>query len=134
MYINSPEKFADWFNGKYPGVHRWITTEDVNDMTVCELIGRYRYYSKSLDGETIRGILQYEQLRKKRSTQPTLEDKQELPKCKRCKQPLPPESERKRGRPKEYCPGCEPFRNTERYRRWRKHKKRILVKSISIGV
>ena len=134
MEIISQEQFAGWFNDKYPGAHRWITTQDVNDMTVCGLIGRYRYYSLSREGETVRGILAYEQMREKRSVKPILEDKQEPSKCKRCKQPLPPEPRGKKGRPREYCPGCESFRNKERYRRWRERKKRILVKRPSGGV
>jgi len=60
MEIISQEQFAGWFNEKYPGVHRRITTEDVIDMTVCGLIGRYRYYRLSQDGENVRGILAYE--------------------------------------------------------------------------
>ena len=125
MEITSPEKFARWFNDKYQGAYRKIDDEDVRDLTTCGLIGRYRYYSLSRDGETIRGILEYEHMREKRSAQPTLEDKQEPPKCKRCEQPLHPEPERKRGRPREYCRSCESLRNIERNRKWRKRKRRL---------
>ncbi|MFC1938452.1 hypothetical protein ACFLWH_02210, partial [Chloroflexota bacterium] len=61
MYSTNPKAFADWFNLKYPGAYRSITTNDIADMTTCGLIGRYRYYSPSQDGETIRAVLQYEQ-------------------------------------------------------------------------
>ena len=71
------------------------------DMTTSRLIGHYRYYSKALDGETIRALLEYEQLREKRSQQKSAEDKLEPPKCRMCRQPLSPESESKTGRPKE---------------------------------
>ncbi len=91
MYITSPQKFAAWFNEKYPGAYRRITTKDVEDMTTCGLIGLYRYYSPPQDGETIRGILQYEQLREKRFEQDSIEDKFEPSKCRMCGQPLLPE-------------------------------------------
>ena len=77
MEITSPDKFAVWFDNKYQGAYRKMNTEDVRDMTTCGLIGRYRYYSLSQDGETVRGILEYEHMREKRSAQPTPEDKQE---------------------------------------------------------
>ena len=72
--ITRPEAVVTYFNEKYPGAYRQITAEDVEDMTTSGLIGRYRYYSTSQDGETIRGLLQYEQLREKRSTQKPTED------------------------------------------------------------
>ncbi len=133
MEIASPEKFAVWFNDKYQDAYRKINAEDVRDMTTCGLIGRYRYYSLSQDGETVRGILQYEQVREKRSAQPTLEEKQEPPKCNMCGELLPQQPEGKKGRPREYCSGCESSRNKERYRRCRKRKKGLFAKSSSGG-
>ena len=96
--IANPGKFAARFNEKYPGAYRQVTAQDVRDMTTCHLIGRYECYLKD-DLEFIRGILQYEQMREKRSAQPTPEEKLEPTKCKKCKQPLPPEPEGKKGRP-----------------------------------
>ena len=133
MFIRSPIEFADWFNKKYPGAYRPITAVDVRELTKCGLIAHYRYYSLSQDGETIRGILQYEQLRQKKSTQESTEGKLEPPKCKMCEKPLPPEPEDKKGRPREYCTGCESSRNRERYRKWRKRKKKLLVERTSGG-
>ena len=130
MFNKSPEKFAALFNEKYPGTYRQVTAQDVRDMTICCLIGRYECYLKD-DLEFIRGMLQYEQLREKRYARPTLEAKQEPPKCKRCAQPLPLEPEIKRGRPKEYCSICESLRNIERNRKWRKRKKRLSAKDSS---
>ena len=127
MFDTSSGKFAALFNEKYPGAYRKVTAQDVRDMTTCCLIGRYGFYLRD-DLELVRGVLQYEQMREKRSAQPTLEDSQEPPKCKRCKQSLRPEPEGKRGRLREYCPSCEPFRNTERYRKWRKRKERLLAR------
>ena len=125
MFISSPEQFADWFNEKYPGAYRPVTTEDIQDMTNCGLIGRYRFYREPQDGEIVRGILQYEQLREKRSTEETHKvDRLELSKCKRCGQSLPLEPEDKTGRPKEYCPDCEPFRNRARVKDWRRRQKK----------
>ena len=89
MLTASPEKFAAWFNMKYPGVHRLITGRDIKDMTTCGLIGHRQYYSQSEDGETIRALLQYEQLRQKRIQERSKEEKSEPLKCKRYGQPLP---------------------------------------------
>ncbi len=93
MLITSSEKFAAYFNMKIPGAYRMITGQDVRDMIECGLVRKYGGYYSQADLERIRAILQYEQMREKRPTQPTLEDKQEPPKCKRCKQPLPLEPE-----------------------------------------
>lgn len=127
MFIKSPEEFATWFNEKYPGAYRRISTADVKNLIACELIHKYGLYSTSQDGKTVMAILQYEQMQEKESAKPTLEDKQEPPKCTRCEQPLPPESNIKTGRPKEYCYACTSFRNKDRQmklrRRRRKHGK-----------
>ncbi|MFC1979561.1 hypothetical protein ACFLVS_01620 [Chloroflexota bacterium] len=48
MDITSPDKFAAWFNKTYLGAYRSITARDIEDMTICGLIGRYRYYSPPL--------------------------------------------------------------------------------------
>ncbi|MFC1902549.1 hypothetical protein ACFLX4_00565 [Chloroflexota bacterium] len=133
MEITSPDKFAAWFNLRYPGAYRQITTEDVRDMTSCGLIHRYRYYSPPQDGETIRAILQYEQMREKRSAKQDTKDRLESPSCKMCSQPLPIEPKVRKGRPREYCSSCELLRNRERYRRWRERKKKLLVESTSGG-
>jgi hypothetical protein len=74
MFVTSPEKFAEWFNAKIPGTNRKITAADVRLMTECNLIGRYRFYERQ-DLETIRGILQYEQLRENRPVQQAEEEK-----------------------------------------------------------
>jgi hypothetical protein len=117
MFITSPEKFAEWFNKKYKGTHRQILTDDVKDMTVCGLVHRFGYYGESTDGETIRGILQYEQLRENRSLQQEKENKP--PTCKICGQPLLANPQGTIGRPKEYCSGCERHRNRERQKKLR---------------
>ena len=123
MEITSPEKFATWFNGKYQGAYRKISAEDVRDLTTCGLIGRYRYYSLSRDGETVRGILQYGQMREGRPTQ-EVHDEAEPPKCKMCGRSLPVEPEDKSGRPKEYCAGCELFRDKERKKKSRRLRRK----------
>jgi hypothetical protein len=124
MFITSPEKFAAWFNEKYPGAYRRVTGDDIRELTTCGLICRYRYYSLSQDGETIRGILQYEQMREKRFEQEYREDKLEPPRCRICGQLLPPEPASKTGRPREYCFGCESFRNKERKKKSRRRRKK----------
>ncbi len=131
---SNPNRFAAWFNMTYQGAYRSMTIDDIRDLTECGLIHRHGYYSASQDGETIRGVLQYEQKREKRFTKQDNRDEQEPAKCRMCGQPLTPEPERKKGRPKEYCFNCESYRATERYRKWRKRKKRLLVKSTSGGV
>ena len=117
---SNPNRFAAWFNMTYQGAHRRITTEDVEDMTTCGLIGRYRYYSTSQDGGIIRGILQYEQMRETRSAQKATEDKLEPPKCKMCGKTLAPSPDHRSGRPKEYCSECERLRNRDRQKRLRR--------------
>jgi len=120
----NPGKFAAWFNSVVTGAYRKITTQDIRDMETCGLIRRYGGYYHRMDLETARGILQYEYMRKKGPAKSSNDNKQEPPKCKMCEQPLSPEPENMRGRPREYCPSCESSRNRERYRRWRKRKKR----------
>ena len=36
MVTSSPEKFAEWFNDKYPGVYRKVVTDDVKDMRTVD--------------------------------------------------------------------------------------------------
>ena len=127
----NPDKFAAWFNLVVPGAYRQITTQDIRDMTECKLLRCYGGYYSRTDLETVRALLQYEQMREKRSAKVLREDKSEPACCKKCGQPLPSEPEGKKGRPREYCPSCESFRNAERYRRWRKKKRRPRHKSPS---
>jgi hypothetical protein len=63
--IVKPEDFAAWFNKAIPGAYRSITTQDIQDMVTSGSIGHYGYYMQ-LDIETVRAILQYEQLRENR--------------------------------------------------------------------
>ena len=121
MLITSPRKFASLFNEKYIGANRQITVEDVICMTSCKLICRHDYYLRD-DLEIVRGVLEYEQMREQRSAQEPADNKLEPPKCKMCGQPLPPHHVGKRGRPLQYCQGCQSSRAKERYRKWRKRK------------
>ena len=123
MYITNPDKFAVWFSEKYPGAYRRITAEDVSDLTTCGLIGHHQYYSKSRDGETVRGILEYEQMMEKRFVKETIDNNQESPTCKICSQPLPTETDNKIGRPREYCPECQSLRNKDRQKRLRRRRR-----------
>jgi len=131
MFITHPEAFADLFNAKIPYARRKITSNDVRLMTKCNLIYKYGFYMQD-DLETIRGILEYEQLRENRPLAPTSEEKQEPPKCKKCNQPLPVEPEGKIGRPRKYCLTCEPFRNRDRQRKLSDGRKRGRIESPSI--
>ena len=110
--IVSPDKFALWFNAVVPA-YRDITVQDVRDLTKCGLIWRYKYYGLQ-DIETVRAILQYEQLRDERS-----QKEDATRKCKRCGQVLPIQTNRTRGRLHEYCNSCEKFRSKERQEKWR---------------
>jgi len=69
------------------------------------------------------GILQYEQLRQKREKKATDHEQDQPYCCKLCGEPLPPEPEGKRGRPREYCDDCESKRAKERNSKWRKRRK-----------
>lgn len=93
----NPDKFAAWFNSVVPGAYRKVDARDVRDMTECGLIGRYGYYGR-LDLETAGAILQYEQMREKRSAKPLEEDEPKQPSCKMCGGPLPPQLEGREGR------------------------------------
>ena len=116
--VLSPDKFAEWFNSVVPGAYRKIDTQDVRDMTECGLIGRYNYYGRK-DIETVRAILQYEQLRQNREKRNEIKDADGDIHCRRCGVLLTDEQNGKRGRPKEYCADCELLRPRERNRKWR---------------
>ena len=112
-----PDKFAAEVNAKLLGAHRQITVDDVRDMVTCGLIGRYGYFI-NLDLETVRAVLQYEQLRLNRRKRDEIRDDNGVIHCRRCGVALA-KPEVKRGRPNEYCPDCEPFRGRERSMQWR---------------
>ena len=76
--LTSPDKFAAVFTTTFPGAYRIVTVQDVRDMTECRLIGKYGEYYGRADLETVRCILQYEQMREKQSAQYTREE-QHLP-------------------------------------------------------
>ena len=109
---HSPDKFAERFNSLFPGAYRQVDTQDILALVKCGLVCKYGFYSRD-DLEVIRGILQYEQLREERS-QP-----EDTPKtCKRCGELLLDNAVGK-GRPREYCQQCEPYRNRARYSNWK---------------
>ncbi len=112
------EQFAEWFHRVVPGTYRQITIQDVEDMTQCGLIGRYDEYIQ-LDIETVRAILQYEQLRENRQKRDELKDSEGIMHCRRCGVALS-KPDGKCGRPREYCPDCESSRSTRRYQKWRR--------------
>ena len=115
-FITSPDKFADLFNIKVPGAYREITASDIRDMTTCGIIGRYGYFIH-LDIETVRRILQYEQLRQNRQKRDEIRDSDGAIHCRRCGVVLD-KTDGKKGRPREYCPDCDRFRGRERRRKW----------------
>jgi hypothetical protein len=125
--ITSPEKFADLCNYKLPGAYRKVTPDDIRDMTTSRLIGRYGYYIH-LDIETVRAILQYEQLRENRQKRDEIRDDDGIVHCRRCGVVLVPKPKAKLGRPNEYCADCERFRGRERYRKWR-GRQRVMTMS-----
>ncbi len=125
---SNAERFADLFNTKLPGAYRQITVQAIRAMTDCGLIRRYGYYIHS-DLETVRAVLEYEQLLEKRMKKPAVEDKLEPPRCKICGQLLTTKPEGKKGRPREYCQKCEKSRYKERYRRWRARERKHCVRS-----
>lgn len=106
-----PDKFAAEVNAKLPGAHRQITVDDVRDMTSCGLIRKYGYYMHS-DTETVRSILQYKQLRQNRQKREEIRDEDGVINCRGCGVVLA-KPEGKRGRPKEFCEECQPFRGRE---------------------
>jgi len=59
--VSDPVKFASKFNMMVPGAYRYMTGDDIRRMENCGLIGRSGFFDRS-DLETVRGILQYEQV------------------------------------------------------------------------
>ena len=114
--IVKPEDFVAWFNKAIPGAFRSIGVEDVEDMTTCGLIGRYDHYIQ-LDIETVRAILQYEQLRQNRQKKDEIRDDKGAIHCRGCGVVLV-KPDGKRGRPREYCTACESSRASMRYQKW----------------
>jgi len=123
--IVKPEDFVAWFNKAIPGAYRNITAQDVRDMTTCGLIGRYGYYIQ-LDIQTVRAILQYEQLRQNRQKRDEIKDDDGMIHCRRCAVVLA-KPNGKRGRPNEYCDKCQPFRGRDRYLKWRSKQDAIAM-------
>jgi hypothetical protein len=124
MIEYSPKRFPAWFNEKYPGVFRSVSVQDIKDLITCNLICRPGYLLTTQDGETIRGLLEYEQLREKRSKQNPVENTLLPPVCKICGSPLPIKTVGEVGRPKEYCSDCDAFRNRERQRYFSANKRK----------
>jgi hypothetical protein len=123
MITDIPTKFSSWFNTRYAGIYRQITPEDLKDILDCGLICRYGYYSRSIDGEFIRRLLQYENLRDRRLAN-QVKDKKPLS-CKSCGQPLLTQPEGKIGRHKEYCSQCDCHRNRDRQKRLRSKRRKL---------
>jgi hypothetical protein len=119
MFISSPKAFAECFNAKIPDACRKITSDDVRLMRECKLIGRHNYYIRQ-DLETVRAVLQYEQLRQNRQKKDEIKDAEGGIHCRRCGKLLTTKQSGKKGRHREYCSGCEPFRVRERNRKWRR--------------
>jgi hypothetical protein len=130
MFIRSADEFAVWFNMSYPGAPRKITAVDVEILKGYKLIHRHGFYLTSEDGKTVMGVLKYVQMMEQRPRQEAC-DKAEARKCRLCGHALPIEPEDKTGRPKEYCPDCESFRNKERKRKSRRQHRehpKLLIK------
>jgi hypothetical protein len=123
--ITNIKKFVSWLNDILPGVYRQITVQDAQLLTKLGLIGRYGYYGHQ-DLETIRGLLRYEELREKRILKEEAQATIDVPRCTRCHQPLPPHPQDRRGRPIAYCATCQPYRNKERHRNWRRRKRAVM--------
>lgn len=117
----SPNKFSSLFNDAVPGAYRSITAQDVIDLTGCGLIGKYKFYG-SLDIETIRCILLYEELRLKRRQQYHSNRT-----CKRCGESLP-DVDGGRGRPREYWSECEKSRVRDRFTKHYQKKRSSIVR------
>lgn len=118
-FIVRAEDFANLFNAKVPGAYRQVTADDIRLLTQFGLIGRYNFYDTTNDLQTIIGILNYEQLREKRTQKETQEATDEPARCKLCGKPLPTQAESNKGRPREYCDSCQSSRTTMRGRKWR---------------
>jgi hypothetical protein len=123
-FRTSPNKFAEDFNEAVPGAYRRITTQDIVDMSECGLIGKYNCYPHN-DIETVRAILRYEEIRQKSIEKQPSDSISNIRTCRLCGMILPPEPIGKYGRPKEYCPSCEPVRARKRYQKWRSRRQAV---------
>lgn len=121
--IVKPEDFVAWFNKAIPDAYRQVTSDDIRLLPECGLIGRYGYYIH-LDIETVRAVLQYEQLQQNRQKRDEIRDEDGVIHCSRCGVALT-KPKTKRGRPREYCPDCESSRATRRYQKWRRKMKTV---------
>jgi hypothetical protein len=128
MFITSPEKIVEWFRLEVLGAYRNLTSQDIQDMINCGLIGRYGFYIRQ-DLETVSVVLQYDQLRQNRIQKFSKEDKAQPPKCKSCGQPLIYQHEAKKGRWREYCQQFESSRVKERYQKWQYGHKAVFERS-----
>ncbi|MBT3363125.1 MAG: hypothetical protein HN407_05630 [Chloroflexi bacterium] len=123
---NNSNKFAAKFNHKVQGAYRKVDAVDIRDMTQCGFIGRYGYYLRS-DLETVRRLLQLEQLQQNRERRNEIRDSDGVIHCRMCDLVLPAQPDGTIGRPKEYCDDCESSRLKERNSKWRKKKRTIHV-------
>ena len=124
MYTTNPDKFAKDFVKTVPGAYRQINAQDIRDMTNCGLIGRYGSYG-STDIQMVIGILQYEQLFKRRKEKVIQQIQEQLHHCRLCGELLLPQPYGKKGRPREYCDDCEASRSKNRNRKWRDRKRKV---------
>ena len=118
-FIVRAEDFADLFNAKVLGAYRQVTANDIRLLTQFGLVCRYGFYDTRDDLQTVIGILNYEQLREKKTQQEKTKVIGDPSPCRLCGKPLSRQPEGKKGRPREYCPDCESSRPTMRYRKWR---------------
>ena len=128
-FSTSPDRFAEYFNKTVPGAYRQISSQDIRDMTDCALIKRYHSYGPT-DLQIVIGILNYEQLLEKRKQKSIHQEQGQLHCCKLCGEPLPPEPDGKKGRPRQYCDACESKRARDRNVRWRK-RRRVALSQIT---
>jgi len=132
--INNPDKFAKWFNSTVQGAYRQLTVQEAHDMTHVGLIGLYGGYYLHSDLETVRKLLQLEQLQQNRQVRSEIKDEDGTLHCKRCHVVLPDQPNGQVGRPREYCDSCESARTKERHCKWRDNKQKAKQKLLSCTI
>lgn len=121
--ILTPEQFMRWLHLSIPELSHEVDIRDIKDMIGIGLIFRHKYFLSD-DMEVVRKVIAFIKSREERKRV-----KNTVKTCKRCNVPLPDNDGGRKGRKREYCPDCDPFRGAERYRKW--HDKKEIASSCS---
>ena len=113
--IYTPEQFLRWLHSSTPELSHEVDIRDIKAMIEIGLIFRHKYFLSD-DMEVVRKVIAFIKSREERKQADTVRT------CKRCGESLPDDNGG-RGRPREYCDKCQPYRIRERF--LKHHQKKI---------